>query len=35
MGTEEISAGTGIPVHMHLHDDEILFVDRGIRYKQR
>ncbi|HEU4386041.1 MAG TPA: cupin domain-containing protein [Anaeromyxobacteraceae bacterium] len=29
MGTEEIAAGTGIPTHMHLGEDEILFVHRG------
>lgn len=29
MGSEEIASGTGIPVHMHLHEDEILFVHRG------
>lgn len=29
MGTSQIAGGTGIPVHMHEHEDEILFVHRG------
>ena len=29
MGTSQMAAGTGIPVHMHEHEDEILFVHRG------
>ncbi len=29
MGASEVAEGTGIPVHMHEHEDEILFVHRG------
>jgi quercetin dioxygenase-like cupin family protein len=29
MGTEQIAAGTSIPVHMHEHEDEIIFIHRG------
>jgi quercetin dioxygenase-like cupin family protein len=29
MGASQIAGGTGIPVHMHEHEDEILFVHRG------
>lgn len=29
MGASQIGGGTGIPVHMHEHEDEILFVHRG------
>jgi mannose-6-phosphate isomerase-like protein (cupin superfamily) len=29
LGTSQIAGGTGIPVHMHEHEDEILFVHRG------
>jgi len=29
MGTSQIAGGTGIPIHMHEHEDEILFVHRG------
>jgi mannose-6-phosphate isomerase-like protein (cupin superfamily) len=28
-GASQIAGGTGIPVHLHEHDDEILFVHRG------
>ncbi len=29
MGTSQIAGGTGIPVHLHEREDEILFVHRG------
>lgn len=29
MGTEEIASGDGIPVHMHLNEDEIIFIHAG------
>ena len=29
MGTEDIRAGDGIPVHMHMNEDEILFIHGG------
>jgi mannose-6-phosphate isomerase-like protein (cupin superfamily) len=29
MGASQIAVGTGIPVHMHEHEDEILFIHRG------
>lgn len=29
MGVSRIAGGTGIPVHMHEHEDEILFVHKG------
>ena len=29
MGASQLAGGTGIPVHMHEHEDEILFVHRG------
>lgn len=29
MGTEQIVGGQGIPVHMHVGEDEIIFVHRG------
>jgi quercetin dioxygenase-like cupin family protein len=29
MGTQLLDAGVGIPVHMHEHEDEVLFVHEG------
>ncbi len=29
MGTEQVAAGTSIPVHMHEHEDEIIFIHHG------